>query len=59
VTSWLRTVLRRRLLLMQDPYANSFKPRWRGLPDWPSEADRGTGKSGWVAERKCVSCNCI
>lgn len=38
----------------QDPYANSFKPRWRGVPDWPSKADRGTGKGGWVAERKCA-----
>ncbi len=39
---------------LQDPYANSFKPRWRGVPDWPSKADRATGKGGWVAERKCA-----
>lgn len=39
---------------VQDPYANSFKPRWRGVPDWPSKEDRSTGKGGWVAERKCV-----
>lgn len=41
-------------LVLQDPYANSFKPRWRGVPDWPAKADRATGKGGWVAERKCV-----
>ena len=40
------------LFPLKDPYANAFKPRWRGVPDWPSKADRGTGKGGWVAERK-------
>ena len=36
----------------QDSYANSFKPRWRSLADWPNREDRRTGKAGWVAERK-------
>ena len=36
---------------VQDSYANSFKPRWRSVADWPKE-DRRTGKAGWVAERK-------
>lgn len=37
---------------VQDPYANSFKPRWRSVGDWPNKEDRKLGRAGWVAERK-------
>lgn len=47
----LGTLRTQAYMLLQDPYANAFRPRWREPDASSGTYDRGLGRGGWVFTR--------